>query len=105
MGVSQHGLDVRLPCADRLARATDLDMVLGLAPDRRQLSRPRDQAADHRGGARGRWRAGGAQLIDHLKKGDMATEAERLLAETGWLPELLRMVDPDADAGGDTGGG
>jgi len=31
-----------------------------------------------------------AQLIDHLKKGDMAKEAERLLADTGWLPEPLR---------------
>jgi hypothetical protein len=35
-----------------------------------------------------------AQLIDHLKKGDMAKEAERLLADTGWLPEPLRLVDP-----------
>jgi ParB family chromosome partitioning protein len=26
----------------------------------------------------------------------MAKEAERLLAETGWLPEPLRMVDRDA---------
>src|SRR3546814_14311819 len=34
-----------------------------------------------------------AQLIDHLKKGDMAKEAERLLAETGWLPEPLRLID------------
>lgn len=34
-----------------------------------------------------------ADLIGHLKKGDMAKEAERLLAETGWLPEPLRMVD------------
>ena len=31
-----------------------------------------------------------AQLIDHLKKTDMAREAERLLAGTGWLPEPLR---------------
>ena len=31
-----------------------------------------------------------AQSIDHLKKGDMATEAERLLEGTGWLPEQLR---------------
>jgi ParB family chromosome partitioning protein len=31
-----------------------------------------------------------AQLIDHLKKGDMAREAERLLDCTGWLPEPLR---------------
>ncbi|WP_213030345.1 hypothetical protein, partial [Acinetobacter baumannii] len=38
-----------------------------------------------------------AQLIDHLKKGDMAKEAERLLAETGWLPEPLRMVDVDVE--------
>ena len=52
-----------------------------------------------------------AQLIDHLKKGDMAKEAERLLADTGWLPEPLRLVDLDdgqtlepgteADAGDD----
>jgi ParB family chromosome partitioning protein len=34
-----------------------------------------------------------AELIGHLKKGDMAKEAERLLAETGWLPEPLCMVD------------
>ena len=44
-----------------------------------------------------------AQLIDHLKKSDMATEAERLLAETGWLPEPLRMVDRDADIAMDAG--
>jgi len=36
-----------------------------------------------------------AQLIAHLKKGDMAREAERLLADTGWLPEALRTLDPD----------
>ena len=35
-----------------------------------------------------------AQLIDHLKKGDMAKEAERLLADTAWLPEPLRLIDP-----------
>ena len=48
-----------------------------------------------------------AQLIDHLKKGDMAKEAERLLAETGWLPEPLRLIDdaevstPEVEAGGE----
>ena len=31
-----------------------------------------------------------AQLIEHLKKGDMAREAERLLDGTGWLPQVLR---------------
>jgi ParB family chromosome partitioning protein len=34
-----------------------------------------------------------AQLIDHLKKADMAKEAERLLDGAGWLPEPLRLVD------------
>lgn len=31
-----------------------------------------------------------ADRISHLKKGDMATEAETLLTDTGWLPEPLR---------------
>jgi ParB family chromosome partitioning protein len=34
-----------------------------------------------------------AQLIDHLKKADMAKEAERLLEGTGWVPEPLRLSD------------
>ncbi len=41
------------------------------------------------------------RLIDHLKKGDMAKEAERLLEGTGWLPEPLRgagLHDDPADA-------
>jgi ParB family chromosome partitioning protein len=36
-----------------------------------------------------------AQLIDHLKKGDMAREAERLLDGTGWLPEPLRLAETE----------
>ncbi len=36
------------------------------------------------------------QLIDHLKKGDMAREAERLLEGTGWLPEPLRLTEVGA---------
>lgn len=36
------------------------------------------------------------QLIAHLKKGDMAMEAERLLAGSGWLPEPFRMPELDA---------
>jgi ParB family chromosome partitioning protein len=31
-----------------------------------------------------------AQLIDHLKKGEMAERAQELLAGSGWLPEPLR---------------
>jgi ParB family transcriptional regulator, chromosome partitioning protein len=34
-----------------------------------------------------------AQLIDHLKKGDMAKEAERLLDSSGWLPQPPRLVE------------
>ncbi|MEO3434581.1 ParB/RepB/Spo0J family partition protein [Inquilinus sp. CAU 1745] len=97
MGVSQHGLDVRLSQADRLARATGLDMVaVGWRPTVSnylgRVTKPRIIEAVREGAGE---RA--AQLIDHLKKGDMAKEAERLLAETGWLPEPLRMVDPDAE--------
>ncbi|MCZ8171163.1 MAG: chromosome partitioning protein ParB, partial [Brevundimonas sp.] len=110
-GVSQHGLDVRLSQADRLARATGLDMVAaGWRPTvgnyLGRITKPRILEAVREGAGE---RA--AQLIDHLKKGDMAKEAERLLADTGWLPEPLRLVDLDdgqiiepgteADAGDD----
>ncbi len=37
-----------------------------------------------------------AQLIDHLKKPDMAREAERLLEGSGWLPEPLRLESDEA---------
>ena len=44
------------------------------------------------------------QLIDHLKKPDMAKEAERLLAGTGWVPEPLRTPDAQpAEVEGDSG--
>lgn len=33
---------------------------------------------------------GQAQLIGHLKKGEMAEKAQELLADLGWLPEPLR---------------
>ena len=36
---------------------------------------------------------GTAQLLDHLKKVEMATEAKHLLKGSGWLPEVLRRVD------------
>lgn len=46
-----------------------------------------------------------AELIGHLKKTDMAREAERLMTGSRWLPEPLRMtVEEDAieqDAAGD----
>lgn len=36
-----------------------------------------------------------AQLIDHLKKADMAREAARLLDGSGWLPEQIRSAFDD----------
>jgi ParB family chromosome partitioning protein len=36
-----------------------------------------------------------AQLLDHLKKDEMAKEAERLLDGTGWLAEPLRLPETD----------
>ena len=38
-----------------------------------------------------------AALIEHLKKGDMAREAERLLSGAGWLPEPLRLPVIEGD--------
>ena len=37
-------------------------------------------------------------MIGHLKKADMASEAEQLLQGTGWLPEALRTPSLDAPA-------
>ena len=38
-------------------------------------------------------RDGTAQLLDHLKKGEMVIEAERLLKGSGRLPVVLRRSD------------
>ncbi|QBE91350.1 ParB/RepB/Spo0J family partition protein [Sphingomonas paucimobilis] len=103
-GISQHGLERRLAQADRMARATGLDMVetAGWRPTVEnylgRVTKPRILEAVREGAGE---RA--ASLIEHLKKGDMAKEAERLLADAGWLPEPLRLFEPeqpsvDADA-------
>lgn len=92
-GVSEHGLNVRMRQAERLAQATGLDMVaagwrptvgnyLGRVTKARIVEAVREGAGER-----------SAQLIDHMKKGDMAKEAERLLADSGWLPEPLRSAD------------
>ena len=76
--------------ADVLAKALDLDMAaagwtptvdtyLGRVTKARILQAVREAKGEH-----------AAQLIDHLKKGEMAETAEALLAESGWLPEPLR---------------
>jgi ParB family chromosome partitioning protein len=94
--VSAHGVRRRLNQADVLARAVGLDMVaagwttsvdnyLGRVTKPRILEAVREAKGES-----------SAQLIDHLKKGDMAREAEHLLDGTGWLPEPLRLADTDA---------
>jgi ParB family chromosome partitioning protein len=76
-----------------VARAVDLDMVeagweptvdgyLNRVPKARIIEAVREAKGE-----------GTAQLLDHLKKGEMATEAERLLKGSGWLPEVLRRAD------------
>lgn len=96
-GVSQSALERRLREADRLAVATHLDMVeagwrpmvenyLGRVTKPRILEAVREGAGEQAAG-----------LIDHLKKADMAREAERLLDGSGWLPEPLRRAGPDAE--------
>ncbi|MGE7004759.1 ParB/RepB/Spo0J family partition protein [Sphingomonas sp. NPDC049708] len=96
-GVSQHTLDMRLTQADRLTKATGLDLVeAGWRPTfgnyLNRVTKPRILQAVREGAGEQ-----AAQLIDHLKKGDMAKEAERLLVDTGWLPEPLRLL-AEADA-------
>jgi ParB family chromosome partitioning protein len=94
----------RLAHADTLARAVKLDMAaagwsptvdnyLGRVPKARILEAVREAKGE-----------ASAQLIDHLKKPDMAREAERLLARTGWLPEPLRTPDaPVAEVESESG--
>ena len=80
----------RMAHADVLARAVGLDMVgAGWKPTvDNYLGRVTKthilQAVGEGKGAQA------ASLIDHLKKDHMAREAERLLADTDWLPEPLR---------------
>ena len=101
--VSAHGVRQRLDQADVLARAVELDMAaVGWKPTvdnyLGRVTKPRILEAVRE--AKGEQ---SAQLIDHLKKGDMAREAERLLDGTGWLPEPLRLVEV-ATAGQDSAG-
>ncbi|MBF5088467.1 MULTISPECIES: ParB/RepB/Spo0J family partition protein [Alphaproteobacteria] len=104
-GISQHGLERRLKQADRIARAVGLDMAeAGWRPTvdnyLSRVTKPRilEAVREAKGDA-------SAQLIDHLKKGDMAKEAERLLVDTGWLPEPLRLADLAADPASDAQSG
>ncbi|WP_213742228.1 ParB/RepB/Spo0J family partition protein [Bradyrhizobium sp. dw_411] len=96
--VSAHGVRRRLDQADVLARAVGLDMAAagwktGVDNYLGRVTKPRILEAVRE--AKGE---PSVQLIDHLKKGDMAREAERLLEGTGWLPEPLRSADAEVVA-------
>jgi len=88
---------------DKLARTVNLDMAaagwkptvdnyLGRVPKARILEAVREAKGEQ-----------SAQLIDHLKKAEMAKEAERLLDGTGWLPEPLRLAEIEMAADAPTG--
>ena len=74
---------------DQLAEALSLDMsAQWSATQDNYLGRvTKSQILDAVREAKG---SAAARMIEHLKKSDMAQEAERLLAGTGWLPALLR---------------
>lgn len=92
-GPSRRSVEHRLYQADRLAAALNLDMVeagwrptvenyLGRVTKLAILEAVREAKGE-----------GTAQLIDHLKKSEMAKEAERLLDGSGWLPDVLHSHD------------
>jgi ParB family chromosome partitioning protein len=85
--------------ADRLAAAVHLDMAAaGWMPTadsylgRVTKARILDAVREAKG-------AKAADRIAHLKKAEMAKEAERLLDGTGWLPEPLRTADLEQNNG------
>ncbi|MCH2239937.1 MAG: ParB/RepB/Spo0J family partition protein [Blastomonas sp.] len=94
--ISAHGIACRIAAADALASVVGLDMAeAGWTPTvdnyLGRVTKPRiiEAVREARGDAT-------AVLIEHLKKGDMAREAERLLEGTGWLPEPLRLPVTEA---------
>ena len=84
-----HGDDTGARRPSRLGRrglAADGENYLGRVPKARILEAVREAKGDS-----------AAQLMEHLKKADMAREAERMLSETDWLPELLRLPGDGVD--------
>ena len=88
--MSAHTVDRRLAHSHVLARAVGLDMVAaGWKPTAENFfakvtkARILDAVTEARGGE-------AASRINHLKKPEMAQEAEQLMADAGWLPEPLR---------------
>ena len=78
--------------ADRLAQRVDLDMVAAGWKPTVESFLSRVTKARIFGAVREARGNQAAQLIDHLKKGEMAAKAEELLDGSGWLPEVLRLL-------------
>jgi ParB family chromosome partitioning protein len=90
--------------ADALAASLSLDLAAaGWTPSvdnfLGRVTKPRILAAvaEAKGDA-------AAARIEHLKKAEMAREAEQLLSATGWLPEPLRTPGQNSAAGSDAPG-
>jgi len=87
----------RIAHADRVGQAVGLDMAAHWTPTvenylgRVTKTRILEAVREAKGEA-------AAELIDHLKKPEMAKEAERLLAGTGWLPDPLRLPELEVEA-------
>ena len=75
--------------ADRLAQAVDLDMAESWKPTAANFLGRVTKARIVQAVSEGKGERA-ADRIEHLKKVEMATEAETLLAGSGWLPEPLR---------------
>ena len=75
--------------ADRLAQAVDLDMAASWTPTAANFLGRVTKARILQAVGEGRDRRA-ADRIEHLKKVEMATEAETLLSGSRWLPEPLR---------------
>ena len=75
--------------AARLAQAVDLDMAVSWTPTAANFLGRVTKARILQAVAEGKGQRA-ADRIEHLKKVEMATEAETLLAGSGWLPEPLR---------------
>jgi ParB family chromosome partitioning protein len=93
-GALEHGELVAADVALDMVEAgwtPTVDNYLGRVPKPRILEAVREACGDQQ-----------AQLLDHLKKADMAREAERLLTGTGWLPEPLRLAAAEDVTEGET---
>ncbi len=101
--VSAHTIERRVAHSHVLARAVGLDVVeAGWRPtaDGYLKSVPKPRILADVTEARGENFAG---MIDHLKKADMAREAERLLEDAGWLPEPMRTPALEGATASDAG--